>query len=169
MFFSFFMVKNSVSFGQIRGFFFILVFDVLSLNLNRTIRAHPKTQAAGRTTVRVVDFRIGKPLIVEISGQAKYLLRAKQDTHPATLTAMLIKVNFIHLVPYNRTLLAFSSYGQGGFGSTQFVKRYIPVLPDRLVAMSADNACDFFGTSTVGDLKLFGSALFTGIAAGIGF
>ena len=158
-----------MSFGQIRGFFFICDFDALFVHLDRAIRTHPKAQTTCRTPIRVANFRIGKPLIVEIGRHAKYLLRAKQDTHPATLTAMLIKVNFIHLVPYNSTLLVFSSYGQRYFGSRAFVKRYIPVLPNRLIAVRSNYTRNFFRTSAVGDLKLFGSALFTGISAGIGF
>ena len=139
------------------------------VHLDRTIRTHSKTQPASRTAVRVAYFRIGKTLIVEIGGHAKYFLRAKQDTHPATLTAMLIKVNFIHLVPYTRTLLTPLSYGQRYFGSTQFVKRYIPVLPNRLIAVRANTVGHFFGASVVGDLKLFSCLFFTGIPAGTCF
>lgn len=149
--------------------FLFRAFYALLVHLDRTIRTHPKTQTARRTTIGVADFRIGKTLIIEIDRHAKYLLWAKQDTHPAPLTAMLIKVNFIHLVPYNSTSLTQLSYGQRHFGSTQFVKRHIPVLPNRFIAMRADYAGNFFGASAIGDLKLLGSTFFTGISAGTGF
>lgn len=156
-------------FCNIRGFFFVFDFDAVFVHLDRAIRTHPKTHSARRTAIRVGQFRIGKALIVEARRHTKYLLRAKQDTHPTPLTAMLIKVNFIHFIPYDSTLLTLLSYGQRYLGSTQFVKRYIPILPDRLITVRTDNTGNFFGASAVGDFKLLGSGFFAGIAAGVGF
>jgi hypothetical protein len=86
---------------RIFGLFFRL-FAVVDLNGH--VRAHPEAQSAPRTAVGIDFFRKGVPLIVEVFGHAEILLRAKQHTQPASLTAVRFKVNFLHFGPYDITL-----------------------------------------------------------------
>jgi hypothetical protein len=56
---------------------FFRLFHTLLVNLNSSIRTHPKTKPTCRTASGVDFFRIGKSLIVKVLGQTEVFLGAK--------------------------------------------------------------------------------------------